>query len=41
MYSVGDYISYGNSGVCEVMGTEVMDESATFFVLFMIGPARS
>ena len=27
MYSVGDYISYGNSGVCEVMGTEVMDPS--------------
>ena len=27
MYSVGDYISYGNSGVCEVMGTEVMDSS--------------
>ena len=28
MYSIGDYISYGNSGVCEVMGTEVMDSSA-------------
>ena len=28
MYSIGDYISYGNSGVCEVMGTEVMDPSA-------------
>ena len=27
MYSIGDYISYGNSGVCEVMGTEVMDSS--------------
>lgn len=27
MYSVGDFISYGNSGVCEVMGTEVMDPS--------------
>ena len=27
MYSIGDYISYGNSGVCEVMGTEVMETS--------------
>ncbi len=27
MYSKGDYISYGNSGVCEVMGTEVMESS--------------
>lgn len=27
MYSVGEFISYGNSGVCEVMGTEVMDPS--------------
>ncbi len=27
MYSIGEYISYGNSGVCEVMGTEVMDSS--------------
>jgi len=27
MYHIGEYISYGNNGVCEVMGTEVMDES--------------
>ena len=27
LYSIGDYISYGNSGVCEVMGTELMDSS--------------
>lgn len=27
LYSIGDYISYGNSGVCEVMGTEFMESS--------------
>lgn len=27
MYSIGEFISYGNSGVCEVMGTEYMDSS--------------
>ncbi len=27
MYSVGDFISYGNSGVCEVMGTEVVNSA--------------
>ncbi len=27
MYSIGEYISYGQSGVCEVMGTEMMDSS--------------
>lgn len=28
MYCVGDYISYGNNGVCEVMGTEMMNPSS-------------
>lgn len=28
MFSIGDYISYGNSGVCEVMGTEMMEASS-------------
>ena len=27
LFSIGEYISYGNSGVCEVMGTEVMESS--------------
>ena len=28
MFCIGEFISYGNSGVCEVMGTEVMEPSA-------------
>ena len=28
MFSIGDFISYGNSGVCEVMGTERMESSS-------------
>ena len=28
MFCIGEFISYGNSGVCEVMGTEVMESSA-------------
>ncbi len=27
MFCIGEFISYGNSGVCEVMGTEVMEAS--------------
>ena len=28
MFCIGEFISYGNSGVCEVMGTEVMESSS-------------
>lgn len=28
LFSIGEFISYGNSGVCEVMGTEIMESSA-------------
>ena len=27
MYNIGEYISYGNNGVCEIVGTETMDSS--------------
>ena len=27
MYNIGEYISYGNNGVCAIVGTETMDSS--------------